>query len=106
MAYSSTFAGSSNIASVLVNTGTVDKVVDLNINHFQMGANFYFYTLQGGTDNGEFSAKVSVNGVGPSGVIGGPLNYSSIAANSTARTGNNLSVYCPARSIVCVAVDK
>jgi hypothetical protein len=106
MAYSSTFAGSSNIASVIVNTGTVDKVVDLNINHFQMGANFYFYTLQGGTDNGEFSARVSVNGVGPSGAIGGPLNYSSIAANSTARSGNNLAVYCPARSIVCVAVDK
>lgn len=106
VAYSSTFAGSNNIASVIVNTGTVDKVVDLNINHFPMGANFYFYTLQGGTDNGEFSAKVSVNGTGPSGSIGGPLNYASIPANSTSRSGNNLIVYCPARSIVYVAVDK
>ncbi len=105
VAYSSTFAASNNIASVIVNKGTVSKVVDLNVNHYPMGANFYFYTLLGGTDNGEFSAKVSVNGVGPSGTIGGPLNYSSIAANSTARSGNNLIVYCPARSIVCVAVD-
>jgi len=105
-AYSSTFAGSNNIASVIVNTGTAEKVVDLNINHFPMGANFYFYTLQGGTDNGEFSAKVSVNGAGPSGGIGGPLNYAAIPANSTARSGNNLIVDCPARSIVYVAVDK
>ncbi|HXB33220.1 MAG TPA: hypothetical protein VNV35_07355 [Puia sp.] len=105
VAYSSTFAGSNNIASVIVNKGTVSKVVDLNVNHYPMGANFYFYTLQGGTDNGEFSAKVSVNGVGPSGTIGGPLNYSTIAASSTPRSGNNLIVYCPARSIVCVAVD-
>jgi hypothetical protein len=104
--YSSTFAGSGNIASVLVNAGTVGKVVDVNVNHFPMGVNFYFYTLQGGTDNGEFSAKVSVNSTGPSGAIGGPLNYSSIAANSTARSGNNLAVYCPARSIVYLAVDK
>ncbi len=91
---------------MVVNKGTVDKVVDVNINHFPMGANYYFYTLKGGTDNGEFSARVSVNGVGPSGAIGGPLNYSSISASSTPRSGNNLEVFCPARSIVCVAVDK
>jgi len=106
VAYSSTFGGSSNIASVIVNKGTVDKVVDININHYPMGTNFYFFTLVGGTDNGEFSARVSVNGVGPSQVIGGPLNYSAISANETPRSGNNLKVYCPARSILYVAVDK
>jgi hypothetical protein len=106
LAYSSTFATSNNIASVIVNKGTVDKVVDVNINHYPMGANFYFYTLQGGTDNGEFSLEVYVNGVGPSsGTIGGPLNYSSIQSYATPRSGNNLVVYCPARSIVCMAVD-
>ncbi len=106
VSYSSTFAGTNHIASVIVNKGTVDKVVDVNINHFPMGANFYTYTLKGGTDNGEFSAKVSVNGVAPSQAIGGPLNYGSIAAGSTPRSGNNLLVFCPARSIVYIAVDK
>ncbi len=105
-AYSSTFAASNNIASVIVNTGTLDKVVDVNINHFPMGTNVYFYTLKGGTDNGEFSAKVSVNGVAGSQAIGGPLNYASIPASSTTRTGNNIALYCPARSIVYMAVDK
>ena len=105
-AYSSTFAASNNIACVIVNTGTVDKIVDVNINHFPMGANVYFYTLKGGTDNGEFSAKVSVNGVAASQAIGGPLNYASIPASSTTRTGNNIALYCPARSIVYMAVDK
>lgn len=106
VSYSSTFAGSSHLASVIVNKGTVDKVVDVNVNHFPMGANFYTYTLKGGADNGEFSARVSVNGVGPSQAVGGPLNYNQIAAGSTPRTGNNLVVFCPARSIVYVAVDK
>ena len=105
-AYSSTFAASNNIASVIVNTGTVDKVVDVNINHFPMGANVYFYTLQGGTDNGEFSAKLSVNGVAATQTIGGPLNYEMIPASSTTRTGNNIALFCPARSIVYMAVDK
>ncbi|HTB26075.1 MAG TPA: hypothetical protein VK711_11935 [Puia sp.] len=104
--YSSTFAASNNIASVIVNTGTVDKVVDVNINHFPMGTNVYFYTLKGGTDNGEFSAKVSVNGVAASQAIGGPLNYASIPASSTTRNGNNIALYCPARSIVYMVVDK
>ena len=105
-AYSSTFSSSNNIASVIVNTGTVDKVVDININHFPMGTNVYFYTLKGGTDNGEFSPKVSVNGVTATQNIGGPLNYGSIPASSTTRTGNNIALFCPARSIVYMAVDK
>jgi hypothetical protein len=106
MAYSSTFAGTHHIASVIVNTGTVDKVVDVNINHFPMGTNVYFYTLKGGTDNGEFSPKLSVNGVAAAQAIGGPLNYSSIPASLTTRTGNNIALFCPGRSIVYLAVDK
>jgi hypothetical protein len=106
VAYSSTFATTNNIASVIVNTGTADKVVDVNINHFPMGANVYFYTLKGGTDNGEFSPKVSVNSVTATQNIGGPLNYQLIPASATTRTGNNIMLSCPARSIVYMAVDK
>ncbi|HVY76289.1 MAG TPA: hypothetical protein VG890_15780 [Puia sp.] len=106
VAYSSTFAGTNNIASVIVNTGTADKVVDVTITHFPLGANVYYYTLKGGTDNGEFSPKVSVNGVAPTQSIGGPLNYTSIPASATTRNGNHIALYCPARSIVYMAVEK
>ena len=106
VAYSSTFASSNNIASVIVNKGTTDRTVDINIVHFPMGTKFYYYTLKGGTDNGEFSPKVYVNGTGPSGAIGGPLNYATIAANASYRSGNNIKLLVPARSIVYLAVDK
>jgi hypothetical protein len=106
LAYSSTFETSNNIASVIVNTGTADKVVDVNVNHFPMGANVYFYTLKAGAGNGEFSPKVSVNGVEATQPIGGPLNYASIPAGATTRKGNNIALFCPARSIVYMAVEK
>lgn len=106
IAYSSTFASSNNIASVLVNKGTSDKIVAVTINHFPMGTNYYWYTLKGGTDNGEFSPKVYVNGNTTTGTIGGPLNYATIPANAAVRSGNVIKLSVPARSIVYLAIDK
>ena len=63
----STIAGTSDIVAiassftsgqkgvVLVNKGTQPKVVAVNFNYFTPNTKFYFYTLTGGTDNGEFS---------------------------------------------------
>ncbi|HEU5365703.1 MAG TPA: alpha-L-arabinofuranosidase, partial [Hanamia sp.] len=67
---------------------------------------FYFYTLTGGTDNGEFSRKVFVNGNGPDGISGGPSSsYTTLKAYS-AETKNGIKVALPARSIVYLVIDK
>jgi hypothetical protein len=72
---------------ILVNKGSADHVVSLNFRNFAAGSIYYYYTLNGGTDNAPFSHKVYVNGVGPSGSSGGPSGYATIAASSAGVTG-------------------
>jgi len=63
VAYASRFdSGQSGI--VVINKGKSEQTVGLNIQNFGYGEKFYTYTLTGGTDNGEFSRKVFVNGKG------------------------------------------
>jgi len=102
-AYASTFA-SGELNVVLVNTTSAPYNVEIKTKNFRKGNNFYWYSLEGGTDNGEFSRKVLVNGVGPVGDAGGPLNYSVLSAR-TAKTTNGVKVRVPARGAVILVID-
>ncbi|MGV3587704.1 MAG: hypothetical protein ACO1OF_11920 [Adhaeribacter sp.] len=102
--YATTFT-SGELGVTLVNKTNTIQTVELKINNLRVGNRFYWYTLTGGTDNGEFSRKIMVNGSGPAGVAGGPANYATLKANS-ALTQNGIKVTLPARSVVNVAVDK
>jgi hypothetical protein len=90
---------------ILVNQGTGDHVVNINFKNFAAGSNYYYYTLKGGTDNSPFSHKVYVNGVGPAGDSGGPLNFLTIPASSSGITGG-ISVTVPALGAVYLVADK
>jgi hypothetical protein len=61
--------------------------------------------LTGGNDNGEFSRKVMVNGVGPAGVAGGPDNYTTLKPYGAAAT-SGVKITVPARGVVCMVIDK
>lgn len=88
----STVSGSSNIVSyassfssgesgvVVVNKGTTKQIVDLKIDNYPDARSFYRYVLTGGTDNGDFSRKVFVNGEGTTQDGGGPNNYETVKA--------------------------
>jgi hypothetical protein len=90
---------------ILINKGTSLQKVNITSNA-SAGNRFYFYTLTGGTDNGEFSRKVFVNGNGPDGISGGPSSsYTTLKAYS-AETKNGIKVALPARSIVYLVIDK
>jgi hypothetical protein len=102
--YASSFS-SGQVGIAIVNKGTSAQDVRLNIQNFRIGNRFYWYTLSGGNDNGEFSRKVFVNNQGPGSVSGGPANYTSIKAFS-ATTANGVKVNVPARSVVHLVVDK
>jgi hypothetical protein len=78
--------------------------VKLETEGFSVGR-YYWYTLTGSNDNGEFSRKVLVNGMGPSGIAGGPLNYESIRANAAIGQGN-VTIEVPARSAVYILLEK
>ena len=61
ISYASEFySGQSGV--VLVNKGTTEKVVSISLNNFKKGNRYFYYVLTGGTDNGDFSRKVIVNG--------------------------------------------
>lgn len=112
----STVTGSTNVLSfassfssgekgvILVNIGTTAQNVNITSNATP-GNRFYYYTLVGGTDNGEFSRKVFVNGNGPDGISGGPSSYASLNPYSSV-TKNGIKVVLPARSVVYVVIDK
>jgi alpha-L-arabinofuranosidase len=96
---------SGETAVSIVNKSATATTVEIVIKNFRKGNKFYWYTLTGGTDNGEFSRKVLVNGFGPSGDAGGPANYTGLDAFS-ASTSNGIRLTIPGRSAVFAVVDK
>lgn len=103
-AYSSTYnSGQMNVT--LLNTGNTPQTVNVKTQNFRFGSRYYWYTLEGSTDNGEFSRKVLVNGIGPLGVAGGPASYATLKAQS-ASTAGGINVTVPAFGAVCLLVDK
>lgn len=105
LAYASSFS-SGEKAAVLINKSTATETVNITLQNATAGSKYYWYTLTGGTDNGEFSSKVYVNGNGPSEPTGGPsANYTTIAASS-AVTAGGINVTVPARGVVYLVIDK
>ncbi|MFA5973794.1 MAG: alpha-L-arabinofuranosidase [Lentimicrobiaceae bacterium] len=103
-AYASTYS-SGQVNVTLVNTTAVPYSIAIKTKNFRTGNRFYWYSLEGGSDNGEFSGMVMVNGVGPTGSVGGPLNYNTLKVRS-AVTENGIKVTVPARGAVIMVIDK
>ena len=104
MAYASTFT-SGEAGIVLVNKNNFDQIVELTLKNIIPGNRYYTYTLTGGTDNGNFSAKVYVNGVTTSTIAGGPENFLSIKAKSSVINGN-IKISVPKYGVVHLIVEK
>jgi hypothetical protein len=103
-AYASTFT-SGQLNVTLVNTSVTSMAVEVKTKNFRTGSRFYWYSLEGGNDNGEFSRKVFVNGIGPAGDAGGPATYNTLKARS-AVTANGVKVTVPARGAIMLVIDK
>jgi hypothetical protein len=103
VAYASKF-NSGQAGVVLINKARTPKVVRLNIKNFKFGNRYYTYTLTGGTDNGDFSGKVLVNGYGPLGAAGGPAVYDTIKARSSL-IADEIKFNLPALSVLYALVD-
>ena len=88
-----------------MNKGISAQVTQVILKNATVGKRFYWYTLTGGTDNGEFSGKVFVNGKGPAYDSGGPSDYSTLNAYS-AITGNGIFLKIPAGAVVYLVMDK
>lgn len=96
--YSSTFS-SGEAGTVVINSGKLSHILAIDFKHFPAGSKYYWYTLTGGTDNGEFSGQAIVNGNAATNATGGPLNYAAIKAYSAALTGT-INISIPPMSII------
>ena len=104
LAYASTFA-SGETGVVIVNTGSTAQVVQIDPNNVGVGGQYYAYLLMGGTDNGDFSSIVSVNGVGPTGTQWGPReSLETIPANAYS-IGGIIKLDVPALSVQFVMIE-
>ena len=103
VAYASSFS-SGQAGIVLVNKGTTQQTVDVDMGTFGFGERYYYYTLTGGTDNGDFSLKVNVNGLPATYASGGPINFATIKARGTA-IGTGVRLTVPGRSVSYVMVE-
>lgn len=102
-AYASIYtSGQGSVA--LINASAISQNVQVKFKNYRMGTRFYWYTMEGSNDNGEFSRKVSVNGSGPTAIAGGPADYETIKARS-ALTSAGIKLTVPAWSAVFVLVD-
>lgn len=101
--YASSFT-SGQAGVVVVNRGLASQVVNINMQNFAAGTRYYYYVLVGGTDNGEFSRKVYINGNGPSPASGGPSNYPQIKAKAALIQGG-IKVTSPPRSVIFIVAD-
>ncbi len=101
--YGSTFS-SGEAAATILNVGATAKSIEVKFKNIALGERFYWYSLEGSNDNGEFSRKVSVNGQGTAGIAGGPGGYTTIKARS-ALVANGIRISIPARGMVALVVD-
>ncbi len=103
VSYASSFT-SGQCGMVVVNENTVNKTVEIAIKNFKPGTNYYWFTLTGGSENGDFPGTVYINGNAPSGSTGGPLNYATIQARGAAQNGG-IRLFAPARSVIFVLAE-
>ncbi|NIJ54393.1 alpha-L-arabinofuranosidase [Dyadobacter arcticus] len=103
-AYASTYS-SGQVNVNLVNLTASPQTVEVKIKNFKIGERFYWYSLEGSNDNGEFSRKVMINNIVPQGVAGGPADYATLKPRS-ALTASGIRLTVPARGMISAVIDK
>jgi hypothetical protein len=90
---------------IIVNKGAVKQVISIDTKKLGVGYNYYIYSFTGGTDNGEFSQNVYINGYGSTTNHWGPFEeLSDIPANSY-YIENEIKFTSPARSVQMIMIE-
>jgi hypothetical protein len=104
LAYASKFA-SGVTGIVVVNRAKTAQVVKMNMKNIGVGDKYYNYSLTGGTDNGDFSLYVSVNGVSPKGTQWGPRESLDTIPAKAYTIDNEIVLNSPGRSVQFILVE-
>ncbi len=90
---------------VLINKGSSSQVVSVKMKDFKPGSHYYYYLLTGGTDNGDFSPKVYVNGKTGDLSIGGPADYATMMPYGDTIQGD-IMLTMPGYSVINLLVEQ
>jgi hypothetical protein len=90
---------------VVVNKSAAEKVISIDTKTIGVGQNYYIYSFTGGTDNGEFSQNVYVNGNGPSTYQWGPYKDLLSIPAASYPTENGIKFTSPARSVQMIMIE-
>ncbi len=104
LAYASRFA-SGETGIVIVNKGKIAQVVKIDPKSIGVGSQYYSYSLTGGSDNGDFSLLVSVNGVKPTGTQWGPRETLETIPANACSIDDKIVLNSPGRSVQFIMVD-
>jgi len=90
---------------VIVNKGTAEQVISINTDSIGIGTKYYIYSFTGGTDNGDFSQNVYINGYGPDVNHWGHYNELSDIPASSYPIENGIKLTSPARSLQMILIE-
>jgi hypothetical protein len=104
VSYASKFS-SGQTALIIVNKTSGNHIAEIIPIDNKPTKRYYFYSLTGGTDNGDFSQRVYVNGHNPDYLTGGPIkNLENIKAFSS-QTNNGIVISSPAYSVQYIIIE-
>ena len=90
---------------IIVNKDTAEQVISINTDSIGVGTKYYIYSFTGGTDNGDFSQNVYINGHGPDINQWGPYNeLSDIPADAYPIEGK-IKFTSPGRSVQMIMIE-
>jgi hypothetical protein len=104
VAYSSAF-NSGELGAIIVNKGTSDQIVKINIRNKTVGDKFYVYSFTGGDDNSPFSQYVFVNDEEPSENHFGPIEELENIPARAYPIGDEIKIQSPGRSVQFVMIE-
>ena len=104
VAYSSTFK-LGELGAVIVNMGTADQIVKINISNKTVGEKYYTYTFTGGSDNGDFSQYVYINDEEPSENHFGPYEELDYLKARAYPIEDAIKIESPGRSVTMMMVE-
>jgi hypothetical protein len=104
LSYASKYS-SGETGVVIVNKGDSEEVISLDTKSFGVGQNYYIYSFIGGTDNGDFSRNVYINGYGPSTNHWGPFDELSDIPADSYPIGNEIKLTSPGKSVQMIMIE-
>ena len=90
---------------VIVNKGTANQVISLDTKTIGVGQHYYIYSFTGGTDNGDFSPNVYIDGYGPDTYQWGPYEGLSDIPADSYLIDNEIKFTSPARSVQMIMIE-